>query len=148
MDQAAGPEFGEYVGFEEFRAGLPAGRLRVVVDPKLARRYVSQRLLLVVVLMPLIGIGVALALVGARWTGGLMVAAGVLLHRALMWQAGPILLHMAARDPACTNTQRRTACWRSGARGDGSAALRPCRHRGAAANASAICRHCRTRPAG
>ena len=93
-------QFAPYVAFEEFRAGLAAGRFRVVVDPKLARRYVAQRLLLIVLLMPLIGIGIALALIGARWTGALMVAAGVLLHRLLMWQAPHILLHMAARDAA------------------------------------------------
>ena len=91
-------DFAEHVAFEEFRAGLPAGRFRVVVDPKLARRYVSQRLLLIVLLMPLIGIGIALALLGARWTGGLLVACGVVLHRLLMWQAPQILLHMAAGD--------------------------------------------------
>jgi hypothetical protein len=96
--QADPTAFAEYVAFEEFRAGLPAGRFRVVVDPKLARRYVTQRLLLVVVLTPVIGIGLALALLGARWTGALMVAAGVLFHRLVMWQAPQILLHMASRD--------------------------------------------------
>jgi hypothetical protein len=98
----AGPvdsEFAEYVAFEEFRAGLAAGRFHVIVDPKLARRYLSQRLLLVVVLMPLIGIGIALALSGARWTGALLVALGVVLHRLVMWQAPQVLLHIAARDP-------------------------------------------------
>ena len=98
MAGTAAEDFVEYVPFEEFRAGLPSGRFRVVVDPKLARRFVSQRLLLIVLLMPLIGIGIALALVGARWTGALMVAAGVVLHRVVMWQAPHILLHMAARD--------------------------------------------------
>jgi hypothetical protein len=98
----AGPaqtDFAEYVAFEEFRAGLAAGRFRVVVDPKLARRYVAQRLLLIVLLTPLIGTGIALALLGARWTGALMVAVGVVLHRLVMWQAPQILLHMATRDP-------------------------------------------------
>jgi hypothetical protein len=91
-------DYAQYVAFEEFRAGLPAGRFRVVVDPKLARRYVSQRLLLIVLLTPLIGIGIALALIGARWTGGIMVVTGVVLHRLVMWQAPHILLHMAVRD--------------------------------------------------
>jgi hypothetical protein len=99
MGEGATTEFAEYVAFEEFRAGLAAGRFRVIVDPKLARRYVAQRLMLIVILMPLIGIGLALALLGARWTGALMVATGVIGHRLLMWQAGAILLQMAARDP-------------------------------------------------
>jgi hypothetical protein len=89
-----------YVPHEEFRTGLPAGRLRIVVNPKLARRYVSQRLLLLVVLMPVIGIGIALALTGRTWTGALLVAAGVALNRLVMWQAPKILVQMATRDPA------------------------------------------------
>ena len=89
-----------YVSHEEFRAGLPAGRFRVVVDPKLARRYVSQRLMLLVVLMPVIGVGIALALTGRTWTGAALVAAGVVLNRVVMWQAPKILVQMASRDPA------------------------------------------------
>ncbi|GAB3774226.1 hypothetical protein GCM10028796_48190 [Ramlibacter monticola] len=99
MASVAETEFAGYVGFDEFRAGLPSGRFRVVVDPKLARRYVSQRLLLMIVVMPVIGLGIALALLGARWTGALMVAAGIVFHRLVLWQAPHILLHMAARDP-------------------------------------------------
>ena len=93
-------EFAEYIAHEEFRAGLPAGRMRVVIDPKLARRFVAQRLMLIVVVMPVIGIGLALVLTGRTWPGALMVAAGVLLNRVVMWQAPKILLHMALRDPA------------------------------------------------
>ena len=96
---AADTEFAEYVAFEDFRAGVAAGRFRVVVDPKLARRYVAQRLLLLVLVMPVIGIGIALALLGERWTGALLVAGGVVFHRVVMWQAPHILLHMASRDP-------------------------------------------------
>jgi hypothetical protein len=90
----------EYVAYEEFRDGLPAGRFRVIVDPKQARRYVARRLLLLVVVMPVIGVGLALALMGRPWPGALLVAAGVLLNRVVMWQAPRILLHMATRDPA------------------------------------------------
>jgi hypothetical protein len=93
-------EFAEYVSHEEFRAGLPAGRMRVVVDPKLARRYVAQRLLLLVVLMPVIGVGIALVLTGRTLPGALLVFAGVALHRIVRWQAPKILLNMALRDAA------------------------------------------------
>jgi hypothetical protein len=95
---ATDTDYAEYVPFEEFRAGLPTGRFRLVVNPKLARRFVTQRLFLIVLLMPLIGIGIALALTGARWTGAIMVAAGVILHRVVMWQAPHILLYMASHD--------------------------------------------------
>ena len=50
-DTAAAGDFAEYVSHEEFRAGLAAGRFRVVVNPKLARRQ-AQRLLLIVVVTP------------------------------------------------------------------------------------------------
>lgn len=96
---ASGEDFADYVAHEEFRAGLPAGRFRVVVDPKLARRYVSQRLLLLVVVMPVIGLGIALALLGGVWAGAAVVAAGIALNRVVMWQAPRILLHLALRDP-------------------------------------------------
>jgi len=97
---AAAGDFAEYVSHQEFRAGLPAGRLRVVVDPKLARRYVAQRLMLLVILMPVIGVGIALVLTGQTWLGGFLVFAGVAFNRLLAWQAPKILLQMATRDPA------------------------------------------------
>lgn len=93
-------DFAEYVAHEEFRAGLPAGRFRVVVDPKLARRYVAQRLMLLVVLMPLIGAGIALVLTGRTWLGIALVAGGVVLNRVVRWQAPKLLLQMATRDRA------------------------------------------------
>jgi hypothetical protein len=95
---AAEGEFAEFVPHEEFRAGLPAGRFRVVVNPKLARRYVSQRLFLVVLLIPVIGGGIALALTGRVWLGGLLVLLGVAMNRLTMWQAPALLLQMATRD--------------------------------------------------
>jgi hypothetical protein len=91
-------EFAEYVAYEDFRSGLPAGRYRVVVNPKLARRYVSQRLWLVVFVLPLIGVGMALAMTGRTWPGALLVAAGVLLNRVVSWQAGRIVLYLALHD--------------------------------------------------
>jgi hypothetical protein len=89
----------EFIAHEEFRTGLPAGRFRVIVNPKLARRYVARRLLLLVVLMPLIGVGIALVLTGQTWPGALLVALGVGLNRLVMWQAPSIVLQMATRDP-------------------------------------------------
>lgn len=89
-----------FIAHDEFRAGLPAGRVRVVVNPRLARRYVAQRLLLLVVVTPVIGTGIALALTGRTWGGAALVAAGVALNRIVLWQAPRILLHLALRDPA------------------------------------------------
>ena len=91
-------EFAEYVSHDDFQAGMAAGRVRVIINPKLARRFVSQRLLLLVFLLPLIGIGIALALSGQLWLGGGMVALGVIINRVLMHQAGKITLHLALRE--------------------------------------------------
>lgn len=97
---AGSEEYAEYISHEEFRAGLPAGRFRVIVDPKQARRYIARRLLLLVVVMPVIGLGIALVLLGATWPGALLVFAGVALNRVAMWQAPKLVLHMASRDPS------------------------------------------------
>jgi hypothetical protein len=65
----------------EFVAACRAGTLPLQVDRKLATRYVSARLLLPLVRLPLLGAGVAMALLG--WIiGGLMALA---LAAALPW---------------------------------------------------------------
>ncbi len=91
----------DFIAFthQEFRTGLPAGRFRVVVNPQKARRYLKHRLLLTFILLPLIGIGAALAITGSTWLGLAMVALGVVGHRLISRQAGKILLHLALSDP-------------------------------------------------
>jgi len=91
-------QFAEFVSHADFRAGLAAGRMRVVVDRKLARRFVTQRLLLMVFLLPLIGVGIVLALAGELWAGGGFVAFGIVLNRVLMAQSGNIVVQLALRD--------------------------------------------------
>jgi hypothetical protein len=86
------------VSHQEFRTGLPAGRFRLIVNPDKARKYVRHRLLLVVLMLPLIGIGAALALSGYTWSGLILVGAGVLLHRLTGSHAANILLHLATQD--------------------------------------------------
>ena len=94
----ADPNLAEYVSHDEFRTGLPNGRFRVIVNPKLARGYVGQRLWLLPVVLPIIGAGVALALSGSTIAGGLLVVVGIALNRAVVWNAGKILLYLASRD--------------------------------------------------
>ncbi|HEY8356775.1 MAG TPA: hypothetical protein VIL30_04870 [Ramlibacter sp.] len=90
--------YAPYVSHEDFRAGLPVGRFRVIVDPRRARPWVRQRLWLLPIVMAMIGAGLALALGGATWPGGALVIAGVVLNRLVAWNAGKILLHLALRD--------------------------------------------------
>lgn len=87
-----------YVPYEEFRAGLPAGRFRVIVNPDRARKYVKHRLLLTALILPIIGTGIGMAFYGYRWLGLGLVIFGVLAHRLVAHQAPKILLHMATQD--------------------------------------------------
>ena len=88
----------EYVPFEEFRNGLPRGRFRVIVNPKLAAPFVARRTYATQLAIAIIGPGIAVALVGHPWIGGLLVAAGILLRRTIKYKAPRILLFLAARE--------------------------------------------------
>lgn len=90
----------EYVPFEEFREGLPRGRFRVIVNPKLVGPFVAYRTHANALALALIGPGIAAALVGHPWVGGLLAAAGIVLRRMVKSQAPRILLHLAARVPS------------------------------------------------
>ena len=70
----------------------------MIVNQKFARGYVSQRLWLVPVVLPIIGVGAALALLGFTVAGGVLVVIGIALNRAVVWNAGKILLYLAGRD--------------------------------------------------
>lgn len=90
----------EYIEFEEFRDGLPLGRFRVIVNPELAQRFVAKRVNAAPVAIAIIGPGIVFALAGYPVVGALLVAVGVLLRRAIKWQAPKILLQLATRQPA------------------------------------------------
>jgi hypothetical protein len=89
---------GLHVPFEAFRAGLPAGRFRVIVNPALAQKYVRNRLFVVGISLPLLGVGAALAVSGYTWAGLLLVGVGGLLPRVIKAQAPKILLYLAQHD--------------------------------------------------
>jgi len=48
----------------EFVAAYARGELKIEIEPRSAARHLSARLLLPFVMMPVLGIGVALALIG------------------------------------------------------------------------------------
>jgi hypothetical protein len=87
-----------YVPYQAFRAGLPAGRFRLIVNPERAQKYVRQRLFVVGVSLPMLGIGVALSLYGYSWIGLPLVLVGALLPRVIKAHAAKILLHLALHD--------------------------------------------------
>lgn len=86
------------VPYEEFRAGVPAGRFRLIVNPERAQKYVKHRLFVIGIALPLLGIGAALSLSGYFWVGLPLVIAGVLLPRVVKAHAAKILLHLALHD--------------------------------------------------
>ena len=90
----------EFVPFEEFRSGLPHGRFRVIVNPKLAAPFVAHHTLATPLALAMIGSGIAAALAGYPWPGGLLVLASIVLRRVVKTQAPRILLHIASRVPA------------------------------------------------
>ena len=90
----------EYIPFEEFRNGLPHGRFRVIVNPKLAAPFVAFRTHATPLALALIGPGIAVALSGYPWPGGLLVAAGVALRWTIKRHAARLLLHLASRVPS------------------------------------------------
>ncbi|MFN7086283.1 MAG: hypothetical protein ACK4N4_06625 [Burkholderiales bacterium] len=82
----------------EFVAAYSKGRLKVEIDPREAARYVSARLLLPLVMMPVVGLGVALALTGWVWTGLAIIAAGIVVPRLIKRSAPHFVLTQALQD--------------------------------------------------
>lgn len=99
-DADAAPSSAEFVSHDDFRAGLPHGRFRVVVEPQAARRWVTRRLRLAGVSVAVVGVGIVLALGGHPWPGAALVGGAIVVKRIVQRRAGPILLHLALRDAA------------------------------------------------
>ena len=85
---------------KEFVAAYARGDIRVEVDPQGAARFISARLLLPLVMMPVLGIGVALALIGWIFTGLAIIALGIVAPRLIKRSAPHFLLRQALRDAA------------------------------------------------
>src|SRR5262245_44606446 len=84
----------------EFVAAYQRGDIRVEFDPQGASRYLSARLLLPLVMMPVVGIGIATALVGWLFTGLAIIAFGIIAPRLIKRSAPHFLFQQALNDPA------------------------------------------------
>jgi hypothetical protein len=84
----------------EFVEAYRAGSIRVQVDRAAAARYVSVRLLLPFVMLPVLGIGVALALTGWVWTGLAVIAGGTLAPMLIKRTAPHFVITQALQDRA------------------------------------------------
>jgi hypothetical protein len=89
-----------FVPHAEFRAGLPRGRYRVVVNPTKARPYVMQTTRIRWFAIVLITVGAGLALQGQGWGGLIVAGLGVGLSRLVRHHAPRIALHMAQSSAA------------------------------------------------
>lgn len=82
----------------EFVAAYQAGRIRVQVDREAAARFVSGRAMLPLVLLPVLGLGVALALVGYVFTGAIIFLAALIVRFFVRRSSDGFLLWRALRD--------------------------------------------------
>jgi len=82
----------------EFVTAIHGGAITVRFDPKGSARFLSAQLLLPLVMMPVLGVGVALALTGWIWTGLLIIAAGVIVPRLIKRNAPRFLIQLALDD--------------------------------------------------
>jgi hypothetical protein len=100
-DGAAESEtWARFVSFEEFRSGLPHGRFHVVVNPALAVPFVATRVNVIPISIAAVGCGIAAALAGYVWTGGLLIAGAIVFRRLVKSQAPKIALHLASTHAA------------------------------------------------
>ena len=83
----------------EFLTAYRRGEVRVTMDTKAAARFLSAQLMLPLVAMPVLGIGVALALIGWIYTGLVVIAAGIVVPRLIKRGAASFLLQRAIEDP-------------------------------------------------
>jgi hypothetical protein len=72
----------------EFVAAYRAGKLSVRVDPKAAAQLVTREMMLPLILLPVLGVAVALALAGHFVAGALLFAAA-LAFRFLVRKSSP-----------------------------------------------------------
>ena len=82
----------------EFVAAYARGEVRVEIDPKGAARHLSARLLLPFVMMPVVGLGIALALVGWFFLGLAVIALGIIVPQLIKRSASHFLLTQALED--------------------------------------------------
>jgi hypothetical protein len=82
----------------EFVAAYEAGRIRVSVNRDAASRFVARHAMLPLVLLPVLGMGVALALVGYIVTGTLIFLAALLVRFFVRRSSGGFIVWRALQD--------------------------------------------------
>jgi hypothetical protein len=88
------------VTHQEFVAAYQHGEVKVEIDPKAAERFLSARLLLPLIALPVLGIGVALALIGWVYTGLAVIAVGFIGPRLIKRNAAHFILAQSLKEAA------------------------------------------------
>ena len=84
---------------QEFVAAYQSGRLSVQVDPKAAARLVSGQMMLPLVLLPIFGIAVGMALVGYFFAGTALFVAAFAFRFFVRRSAPGFVLKRSLEDP-------------------------------------------------
>lgn len=82
----------------EFRVAFDRGTIRIDIDPQAAARFLSSRLLLPLFVLPVLGVGVGLALLGWIATGLALIAAGIVIPRLIKRGAPRFIVTQALAD--------------------------------------------------
>ena len=82
----------------EFVSAYAGGRANVAVDPAAASKYLSARLMLPFFSTPVLGAGVALALIGWIWTGLALITIGFTAPRLIKRSAPRFVLTQALQN--------------------------------------------------
>jgi hypothetical protein len=83
----------------EFLAAYQSGAIRVNVDKAAAGRFVSARLLLPLVRLPILGLGIALALAYSVWIGLAIIGLATIAPMIIKRSAPHFVLTQALQDP-------------------------------------------------
>lgn len=82
----------------EFVDAYRHASIRVDIDRKAAARYMSARLLLPLFMLPVLGVGTALALTGSLWLGFGIIAAATLVPVVIKRSAPHFVMTQALED--------------------------------------------------
>ena len=84
---------------EEFVAAHRAGNLAVQIDPKAAAQLVSRQMMLPLILLPIFGLAVALALAGYFISGTLLFVAALVFRFLVRRSSQGFILTRSLADP-------------------------------------------------
>jgi hypothetical protein len=82
----------------EFTECYRTGSIRVDIDRKAAARFMSARLLLPLVMLPVLGLGTALALSGWLWSGFGIIGAATLVPMLIKRSAPHFVMTQSLED--------------------------------------------------